>query len=309
MPICVAGMHRSGTSMVAALLRSGGLYLGEEADLLPPAEGNPEGYFENRKFVDLNEELLARLGGGYFRPPAFAPGCVEAAASALRGKVEDALRGFAGREPWGWKDPRNSLTLPFWASLVPDLRTVICLRHPWDVADSLYRARYFPAYRLRAIAGTIRRRQPFPPHVLNVVLWHLHSELEPARPRALSKTARQLRILVSERRRVADTYRVGLHLWKVYNSRALEATARGQRIVTHYEAYLREPGAEVRRVLDFLRLPAPDELIDECCSLVYAKPPQGRRADGDSARAGHLPADVRALYVRLCEEAGFEPST
>ena len=136
MPVCIAGMHRSGTSMVASLLRRAGLYLGEEADLLPSAEGNPDGYFENRKFVDLNEELLSRLGGTYFRPPAFAPGWAEAAAAALGGEARAVLRGFAGREPWGWKDPRNSLTLPFWLSLLPEMRVIICLRNPLEVALS-----------------------------------------------------------------------------------------------------------------------------------------------------------------------------
>ena len=36
MPLCVTGMHRSGTSMVARLLNVCGLDLGPEADLLPP---------------------------------------------------------------------------------------------------------------------------------------------------------------------------------------------------------------------------------------------------------------------------------
>lgn len=306
MPVCIAGMHRSGTSMVAGLLRRAGLYLGEEADLLPPAEGNPDGYFENSKFVGLNEELLARLGGTYFSPPVFAPGWVEAAMSALGDKAAAVLRGFNGREPWGWKDPRNSLMLPFWSSLLEDVRTVICLRHPWDVADSLYRGRYFPAYRLRAIAGTIKKREAFPPHILNVVLWRLHRELEPARPRALSKAAGQLRILLSERRRIADTYRIGFRLWKVYNERVLEATARGPRIVTHYESYLRDPRAELRRVLDFLRLPAADGLIDECCSLVSARPRRGQAASRDPTEVMRVPADVLALYARMCEEAGFQ---
>lgn len=308
MPVCIAGMHRSGTSLIASLLRRAGLHLGEEADLLPPAEGNPGGYFENRKFVDLNEELLARLGGTYFRPPVFAPGWAEAALSALGDEAEAVVRGFEGREPWGWKDPRNSLTLPFWTRLVDDVRTVICLRHPWDVADSLYRGTYFPAYRLRAIAGTIKKREPFPPHVLNVILWNLHHELEPERPRALSRAAGQLRLLLSERRRVADTYRVGFHLWKVYNERVLEATTRGRRIITHYESYLRDPRAELRRVLDFLRLPASEGLIDECCSLISARPRQGRGASRDSADAPRVPTDTLDLYARMCEEAGFTSS-
>src|SRR5207237_264153 len=38
---------------------------------------------------------------------------------------------------WGWKDPRTSLTIPLWLELVPDLRVVVCLRNPLDVALSL----------------------------------------------------------------------------------------------------------------------------------------------------------------------------
>ena len=29
---------------------------------------------------------------------------------------------------WGWKDQRNSLTLPFWEDLLPGLKTVIVVR-------------------------------------------------------------------------------------------------------------------------------------------------------------------------------------
>jgi len=45
---------------------------------------------------------------------------------------------FADRQPWGWKDPRNSLTLPFWLRLIPDLRVVVCVRNPIEAAWSLH---------------------------------------------------------------------------------------------------------------------------------------------------------------------------
>jgi len=37
----------------------------------------------------------------------------------------------------GWKDPRNSLTLPFWRALAPDLRVIVCLRGPLATARSV----------------------------------------------------------------------------------------------------------------------------------------------------------------------------
>lgn len=39
--------------------------------------------------------------------------------------------------PWGWKDPRNTLTLPVWLDLFPKARVVHIYRHGVDVANSL----------------------------------------------------------------------------------------------------------------------------------------------------------------------------
>ena len=42
---------------------------------------------------------------------------------------------------WGWKDPRNTFTLPLWRLLFPDARVIHIRRHGVDVASSLrYRA-------------------------------------------------------------------------------------------------------------------------------------------------------------------------
>ena len=47
------------------------------------------------------------------------------------------------RLPWGWKDPRTSLTLPFWRSAFGPLRTVVVVRNPLEVVTSLYRRNGF----------------------------------------------------------------------------------------------------------------------------------------------------------------------
>ena len=62
MEIAIAGMHRSGTSMVASLLRQAGLYLGRDEEMLPPAADNPGGFWEHAEFVTLNDEVLRRAG-------------------------------------------------------------------------------------------------------------------------------------------------------------------------------------------------------------------------------------------------------
>jgi hypothetical protein len=132
MPLCISGMHRSGTSMVARLLNVCGLDLGPERDLLPPAFDNPAGFWENADFVRLDDALLRTWGGSWHRPPVTPGGGGE-----LRGRALGLVGRFAGREPWGWKDPRCCLTLPFWRGLVPGLRVLVCVRHPLAAARSL----------------------------------------------------------------------------------------------------------------------------------------------------------------------------
>lgn len=39
--------------------------------------------------------------------------------------------------PWGWKDPRNTFTLPLWLRVFPKARIVCIERHGVDVAQSL----------------------------------------------------------------------------------------------------------------------------------------------------------------------------
>jgi hypothetical protein len=144
MPICIAGMHRSGTSLVAHLLHTCGVYLGADHDLVPAAAANPDGYWEHRRFVEINDELLAILGGDWDTPAAIPdPGSVQwvenPRLARVRTTAEALCASFAGHSPWGWKDPRNSLTLPFWRSRISDLKVVVCVRHPLEVAASLGR--------------------------------------------------------------------------------------------------------------------------------------------------------------------------
>lgn len=137
MPVCITGMHRSGTSLMARLLNLSGLYLGRESELLGAGPDNPEGHWEHEGLMQVNEELLAECGGGWDYPPV--PPAFDDVARTARfvPRALAHLAGFAGHSHWGWKDPRNSLTLPFWRHLVDPIHVVVCVRHPLEVALSL----------------------------------------------------------------------------------------------------------------------------------------------------------------------------
>ena len=147
MPVAVAGMHRSGTSLVIRILAECGLDLGDPADLdIRPTAHNLGGHWENSRFVAINRRLLAAQGGSWDRPPALAGDWLDQPALApIRREAKELVASFDSSPAWGWKDPRTSLVLPFWLELVPDLQVVICLRHPLEVAASLRRRDYLPA--------------------------------------------------------------------------------------------------------------------------------------------------------------------
>jgi hypothetical protein len=142
--VVVLGFHRSGTSMVTRMLNLLGVDLGDEAGLLAPEErDNARGYWEPRWMIELNEELLRTVGSGTFEPFHPAPGWERAPElEPLRERARSLLREhFSDAPVWGWKDPRTSLTLPFWRQLIDaPVRFVVCVRSPSDaVASALKR--------------------------------------------------------------------------------------------------------------------------------------------------------------------------
>jgi hypothetical protein len=141
-------MHRSGTSLVARLLHGAGLHLGPPARLLGPTERNPRGYWEHDGLTTISEELLQRLGGSWREPPDPPRGW---AGSPGLDELEELGRtiigeGFPPDAAWGWKDPRLSLTLPFWRRIAPAVRPVLCVRAPAEVAASTARSVEFEGF-------------------------------------------------------------------------------------------------------------------------------------------------------------------
>lgn len=164
--VCVLGMSRSGTSLTARLLGLLGVYLGPEEELLGgdlrqiPARdhakataANPEGFWEHYRLMRISEAILRSFGGSWRDPPPLPPGWERSAQlDPLREQAGAILaESFGGHGLWGWKDPRISLTLPFWRTLVPDPRCVVCLRNPLDVAASLERRDGMPIARSLAL--------------------------------------------------------------------------------------------------------------------------------------------------------------
>lgn len=146
----VAGMHRSATSAVSSFLLELGIDMG--ADLIGPDRTNPNGFFEDSSMVAFSRRLLDACAEAGQTTPGH-PDWGWGADGLVDGRVPDVMReeaialttarGATGTA-WGWKDPRNSLFLDFWADVLPQARFVLVYRDPWDVQDSMQRLGYGP---------------------------------------------------------------------------------------------------------------------------------------------------------------------
>jgi hypothetical protein len=135
-------MHRSGTTLLTKFLRELGLFTGANI------EENHEAIF----FLRLNEWILKTCGGSWDNPARTRYLINNEKLSELTVRyLKNVLaspqslsfwglsRGLGGSMPqnWGWKDPRNTFTLPIWKAIFPEAKIIHIYRHGMDVAASL----------------------------------------------------------------------------------------------------------------------------------------------------------------------------
>jgi len=147
--IVVLGMHRSATSLVAKGLHheidmGPDLWVGEN-----PTQ--PHGHYESRSFVSMNDRILKLAGGHWQRPPPEQH--ILAVGEDIRDEIKELVEAAGkGKEIWGWKDPRTTLTIKCYLPFLENPHFVPVFRDPKEVVKSLVRRNgNKPAYWVRVV--------------------------------------------------------------------------------------------------------------------------------------------------------------
>ena len=149
-PIIILGCHRSGTTLLSKIASKLGVYLGSDLNR----------HHESTFFLNINQQLLNSSGGSWDRPgpfldrlhsdPGFERSCCDMVRNKLGGLgfwksywgptgVLNSMIGGRFLQFWGWKDPRNTITLPVWRKIYPNLKVISIERNGIDVAISLHK--------------------------------------------------------------------------------------------------------------------------------------------------------------------------
>lgn len=240
-PVIIIGMSRSGTGMLTRILDELGLFVGKRVT------DNHEALF----FRDLNDWLLTQCSGGLENPGAIKFLLLDTDARSLFGDfVRYTMRTprvifYLGLRkylhygtpsnlgiPWGWKDPRNTFTLPFWLDIFPGAKVVHIFLHPLDIVNSL---------RNRRTLGLARLRDGHPG--FKSIYWFY----------LMSKFIGGRRVYVDLRGASIDE---GLLLWEEYMKEARERIPElGDRgIEIKYEDFLENPIDVLNGLYDFCGL-------------------------------------------------------
>jgi hypothetical protein len=131
--LIVAGMHRSGTSLITNWLYHCGLQVGE--NLVGANASNMEGHYEDVEFLKIHEEILADNGllvTGLIHDKKINISDYEL--EKIKAIINIKDKRFA---QWGWKEPRTCLFLDIYKKLLPQAKYLIIIRDYKAVVSSL----------------------------------------------------------------------------------------------------------------------------------------------------------------------------
>lgn len=136
----ILGMHRSGTSLTAQILSEMGLYIGDKSEIVQANNANQDGYFENRKVVLLNDDILLENNMVWCCIKSKTTDMITQKSLAIKNIITELYK-KSGKHNIAIKDPRICLVEPLWRKEIYKLgirnKIIVVIRHPYEVAKSL----------------------------------------------------------------------------------------------------------------------------------------------------------------------------
>ena len=119
--VVVVAMPRSGSSLLAGILHSLGVWMGKDEDLQVGKHLNRCGCYENQDFIAFNENMLfqAKKMPDHSRRLIDDHEMMESLVKKNEQKIKNAIRKNE-RELWGFKNPTIIYTLPFFHQHLPN---------------------------------------------------------------------------------------------------------------------------------------------------------------------------------------------
>ncbi|MFD0762110.1 hypothetical protein ACFQZW_08455 [Lutibacter aestuarii] len=152
--LLILGSGRSGTSMLTGSLANTGYNLGDNSNYLGKNKANPKGFFEDYEVNTINEDILKatipiqfseKIRKNIFpsftfyraRWLAILPTFLKPKSTAsINKRIIDVIK----TEPFCFKDPRFSYTLPIWQHFFNDnTKFIVIFREPFKTAVSIDR--------------------------------------------------------------------------------------------------------------------------------------------------------------------------
>ena len=147
----VLGMHKSGTTLTSQILHHSGINMDDQLD--PNIDYDRGNKYERQTVLHLNMEIL---GTDSYSSIDLKANDGITISSELRTRMQAVVDECRRRYPdWGFKDPRTTLTYPYWEELLPEHKLIAIFREP---------AAIWPRYRYHGIhhsIGNIRRAVMF----------------------------------------------------------------------------------------------------------------------------------------------------
>jgi hypothetical protein len=121
--ILVVSMHRCGSSALMGILSILGLNIGN--NLIGPKLDNKKGFFEDKNFVKLNNDILKANNASWYNIDGIKKGMIFPVLFKIR-LINLLVKNLTNNEHLGLKDPRFSILVPCYIEICNYLK--ICLK-------------------------------------------------------------------------------------------------------------------------------------------------------------------------------------